>query len=200
MIDGRRLEEGLTGPTLQDMLVDLLHNRLGGQRILREVFINGQPYAQDTMGPASSLPRENISSLKVDTMDAVDVARQFLKTGPDFLEPIIESAAKVAELFRVADEKEANEHYLNYLESLQSFLQILDASRHALNLDFKDYKLEGLSAEKRLERISDLFQELLDAQKERDWVLLADILQYDLVPELRAWQGFLTKLAQEQGV
>jgi hypothetical protein len=57
--------------------------------------------------------------------------------------------------------------------------------------------VEGVSAEERLNRLSDLIQEMLSAQEQRDWILLADILQYDLGQELRDWRTLIPVLREQ---
>jgi hypothetical protein len=40
-----------------------------------------------------------------------------------------------------------------------------------------------------------LVPDLLSAQERRDWVMLADLLEYELVPELARWEGLHATLA-----
>jgi hypothetical protein len=93
-----------------------------------------------------------------------------------------------------ADEREANQQYLRVLESVQLFLQTLDMARQALELDFDRVSWHGMSAEQRLHKLSGLVQDLLAAQESQDWVLLADVLQYDLVEEIKGWRDHLPAL------
>jgi hypothetical protein len=40
-----------------------------------------------------------------------------------------------------------------------------------------------------------LVPDLLSAQERRDWVMLADLLEYELVPQLARWEGLQATLA-----
>ncbi|MGD9124370.1 MAG: hypothetical protein PVG60_04710, partial [Desulfarculaceae bacterium] len=174
ILDGKPFGTALEGDYLTDLLRSLSDKAIAPDRVLREVKINGVPYTEAEMGPASELTRDRIQHLDVETVATNEVAMHFLANANDYLTAIAASTEKVAELFRVNDEQEANESYLATLESLQLFLQVLQNTRQALKLDLKQAQVEGVSAEERLNRLSDLIQEMLSAQEQQDWILLAD--------------------------
>ncbi len=196
-IDDQAYLNEVAGNNLQDIIGDLVTNALGNERAISEVKINGQPYQVATMGPAEELPRDSIQSLEVETIPSTQVALHFLEHGGEYLKAIGASVEQVAELFRVSDEQQASEHYLQTLESLQLFMHVLQSSRETLGLDFDRAGLEGVSAEAGLVRLGELIKELLAAQEQEDWVLLADILQYDLTAELDNWQRLMPVLREQ---
>ena len=190
-LDQKPLNIPLSGATLQDILSDLINNHLGGLRTLREVKVNGAPYEQAAMGQPTSVFRTQISRLDVETQDIREVALHFMSNADIYLRTIAASSERVAEMFRVSDEREANEHYLRTLDSLQLFMQVLATSRDAFNLNFNRLLADGSWPEMHLERLLSLIKEMLAAQEEEDWILLADLLQYDLVDALRRWQEII---------
>lgn len=196
-LNGRQLPGETAGGTLQEILENMVAQSMGEDATMSEVRINGVPYSVGDMGPADRLGREGIARLEVETVSSRQVALHFLAHAEAFLDPIMESVLQVAELFRVSDEREANQQYLRLLESVQLFLQTLDMSRQTLGLDFDRVSWSGLSAEQRLSKLSDLVQDLLAAQESQDWVLLADVLQYDLVEELKGWRVHLPILRDQ---
>jgi hypothetical protein len=196
-LDGKPLDGEVAGATLQEMLQTLMDSSLGQDRTLSEVRINGEPFEEAKLGAATSLTRESIERLEVETLDARQVALHFLGSAGQYLAAIVASVERVAELFRVSDESEASEHYLATLESLQLFMQVLQTTRDALGLDFEAISADGISLEQRLGRLAGLVQELLNAQEQEDWVLLADVLQYDLCDQLREWRLMMPMLRQQ---
>lgn len=196
-LDGKPMDGELVGGNLSEMLNDLMSNRLGDDRTIREVKVNGANFEEAVMGPAMTVGRTAIDRLDVDTLETREVAQHFLSRAHVFLEPIVYSVERVAELFRVGDEKDASTHYVRTLESLQLFMQTLQSTREALALDFEAAAVEGVSAQDRLNRLSGLVRELLEAQEQEDWVLLSDVLQYDLAPELSAWNPLLPELRRQ---
>jgi len=197
LVDGKQFAGELVGGTLQDILGDLANKAVGDDATMREVRINGEPFEEAKLGPADRLGRERIQRLEVETIPAREMAVHFLANAGAYLDAIKHSVGRVAELFRVSDEQEASEYYLNTLESIQLFLQMLQECRQILELDFDSPNLDGLSGEERLQKLLVLIKDLLAAQEQQDWVLLADILEYDLSAELQLWQGFMPTLKEQ---
>ncbi len=194
-LDGKQMNPVPPGANLMEILGSVVAE-IGGQSTMKEVRVNGTPYSESQMGPAGELLRDRIQSLEVETMPNRQVAAHFLANAGHFIQTISQALGKVAEMFRVNDEREASEQYLRSLDSLQLFLQVLAMSREVLGLDFDTIVHQGQSLEKRMETLSALVQEMLSAQQREDWVLLADLMQYDLIAELAVWQEVMPALAQ----
>jgi hypothetical protein len=196
LLDNKLYSSPLDGATLQDILCDLINNHLGGVRTLKEVKVNGLPYESAAMGQPTDIFRAQIGVLEVETLDAREVSIHFLRQAGAYLRTISLSSEKVAELFRVGDERETNEHYLRTLDSLQLFMQVLATTQDTLGLDFEQLLDDGSSPEIHLQRLAALVQEMLTAQEEEDWILLADLLQYDLVSALANWQEIVPQICK----
>ncbi len=199
VLDGKPLDGELTGANLQEMLGDLSQRWMADDRTLREVLINGRPYQEKLDGPADHLPREQVERLEVETIDARELALAFMGQGEAFVSPMAAAVEHIAELFRVSDEKEANEQYLQLLENLQLFLQALGQCQQVLQLDLNRAIEGAATAAEHTERLASLVGDLLAAQEEQDWILLADVLEYDLLPELQAWQRLMPQLREQAG-
>lgn len=196
ILDGKALNDTLSGDNLMDMLQDLAAKYLGDDLAIRELLINGSPYEEAVHGLAEEVPRQGITRLEIETITARDLALAFLENYQPTLATLALAIEKVAELFRVGDERTANEEYLQFLEALEILLETLQRSSDALGLDMEYISCDGVSAQNRLERLSLLTGEMLSAQEQDDWVLLADLLQYDLKPELKAWAQIMEQMRQ----
>ena len=196
-MDGKPLAAEPRGDNLGEMLDHLLGGKDLADRTLVELKVNGQPYELSVQGPAGSLPREAIRHLELETMDARQVALHFLDNAGAYLQAMNGSLPQVAELFRVADDREANQQYSSLLETLHLFLQLVDGACETLRLDSAQ-GLDGLpSLAQSQDRISGLISELLQAQEQEDWILLADILEHDLKSELQAWAELMPRLRRQ---
>ena len=50
------------------------------------------------------------------------------------------------------------------------------------------------SLEVRQTKLTDLMSQMLEANKNQDWVLLADLLEYEMLPFYKDWEKILSKL------
>ncbi|MCA1906549.1 MAG: hypothetical protein LDL11_08170 [Desulfarculus sp.] len=196
-MDGKPLAVEPRGANLGEMLDHLLSGEELADRTLVELKVNGRPYELSQQGPAGSLPREAIDHLELETMDARQVALHFLDNARAYLQAMTGSLPQVAELFRVADDREANQQYSSLLETLHLFLQLVDGACETLRLDSAQ-GLDGLpSLAQSQARLNGLISEMLQSQEQEDWILLADILEHDLRDELQAWSELMPRLRRQ---
>jgi hypothetical protein len=197
LVDGKPFAGELKGASLQELLEDLCARAMDQSESLREVRVNGDPFDSQLLGPAHELPAARVQRLEVETVPVREMALHFLSNAEAYLRAMNDGVARVAELFRVSDEQEASEQYLMVLESLQLFVQMLSGCRDVLELDFDVADAEGVTVHQHLDRLAGLVRELLSAQEQEDWVLLADVLQYDLAAELRHWGEIIPGLKEQ---
>lgn len=197
LIDGKRMENEPEGENLQQIMQFIMTNWVSPDRALRELKVNGDFFKEAEMGPVETIARQTVAHLEVETSAGEDLARDFLSAAEDYPPAIAQAVSQVAELFRVSDEREASERYINVLETLQLFLTMLEESRRMLDLDLATIAYKGRTVADALSRLSELIKELLSAQESEDWVLLADLLEYDLKPELIEWQDIARLLGEQ---
>ena len=53
---------------------------------------------------------------------------------------------------------------------------------------------EQQSLEERQKKLTDLMAQMLESNKNQDWVLMADLLEYEMIPFYTDWQEVLSKI------
>jgi hypothetical protein len=197
LIDGKPIQEEPEGENLQEIMKHIMSNWVSPDRALRELKVNGDFYKEAEMGSAETIERGRVTKLEVETAEGRELALDFLSAADNYPPAIAGAVGEVAELFRVSDEREASERYINVLETLQLFLTMLEESRRMLNLDLHSIVYQGRTVADALTRLSEMIKDLLNAQESEDWVLLADLLEYDLKPELLGWQEIARLLGEK---
>jgi hypothetical protein len=194
IVNGTSMENvPVQGENLEDILYDLQKSHLSGA-IVGEILVNGSCYEEDVPHAAIEVDLDEIQTLELTTLTTEEIGRHFLANGGSMLRAMLSALPKITEMFRLGDEAEANEHYLRLLESLQFFLTTLKTTSAALGIEFINSDGNDTPLEIKLQRVSDIFSDLLRIQEQNDWIYLADILDYDLTPELISLEQGLPEL------
>jgi len=106
-------------------------------------------------------------------------------------------AFETAALFRSGGERRALGQYIDFLNGFDSLVQALDYVGRVLGIDFATTSLGEKSITRFVEDLSALLSETMKAQERKDWVLLADLLEYELAPHLESWHQVFTVLGQK---
>jgi hypothetical protein len=100
------------------------------------------------------------------------------------------------ETFRLGDDHEANEHFLNFLEALQLLMSMLEQTRHVLNLWQGGDEENSSDLNGYLDSLVEVLNTLISLQEQKDWIFLADVLEYELSDSLRSLAEILPRLSQ----
>ena len=115
----------------------------------------------------------------------------------EHLKLIMDGFEKGAEMFRMEDAGIANDQYLISLDALQQFLRFIEDVRQVYLLDFASIFIDKQSLEDKLEQLQKQIEEMFTTQQSLDWIFLADLIEYELVEELKNWPQILIRLKEE---
>ena len=186
-INGAETEESsFQGETLREVLDEIVKSHQG--TYIRRVWLDGQEVstsASDTlMSPVSS-----IELLELELADLKDLMANNLSNAKEYLEKLIPGFQKAADLFRMGNEQEAHKFYLQILDGIDWISQVVQTVVNSRNKE-----LEGQDLKDRQERLTGLMTQMLEANQNQDWVLLADLLEYEMIPFYENWQEALSKM------
>ena len=123
------------------------------------------------------------------------VIAQFLREAAAAVDVLAGEVARAAGLFRRFEVKEGNDVLAAVPGELRNFIVMMTIVDGQLGLDGATLVLDGLVPAEQVTRLGQWLQSLVEAQTNGDALTIADILEYDLEPFLRAWQGLLGRSA-----
>ena len=180
-------ESEFKGETLEAILDMLVKNTPGSY--IRRIWLDQQEFPSDDRETLQKKPAD-INSLEVELADLKDLVATNLSNALDYLEKLIPGFDQAADLFRTGNEQEANKYYIQILDGMDWFSEVVNVVMSSAG--------EGQEPENSLRirqaKLTDLMSQMLEANKNQDWVLLADILEYEMTPFYKEWQTILSRL------
>ena len=186
-INGTETEDpSFKGETLEKVLNSILKSRQGSY--VRRIWLDGQEVSSstpDTLKTSSA----TVDLLELELAQLRDLLANNLSNAKEYLEKLIPGFQKAADLFRMGNEQEANKFYLQIIDGIDWFSQVVLTIINA-----QQNVLEGQSLEERQKKLNELMGQMLEANKNQDWVLMADLLEYEMVPFYEEWQKVLLNI------
>ncbi len=187
-INGVEQEESeLKGETLEAILDMMVKNAPGSY--IRRIWLDQQEFPADDRETLQKKPTD-INSLEVELANLKDLVATNLSNDLDYLEKLIPGFDQAADWFRTGNEQEANKFYIQILDGMDWFSEVINI---VMDSEFKRSAPED-TLRLRQAKLTDLMSQMLEANKNQDWVLLADILEYEMIPFYKEWQTILTKI------
>ena len=180
-------ESKLKGETLEAILDMMVKNAPGSY--IRRIWLDQQEFPADDRETLQKKPTD-INSLDVELANLKDLVATNLSNALDYLEKLIPGFDQAADLFRTGNEQEANKYYIQILDGMDWFSEVVNV---VMSSEGEGQEPEN-SLRIRQAKLTDLMSQMLEANKNQDWVLLADILEYEMTPFYKEWQTILSKL------
>ena len=172
---------------LEEILINLSDTSIPPNHLVGSVTVNGNEFSEVFPGQAKEIAAVNINDLDIETVSVEKFAEAAIKDSAFFVKNIITSVNKTAELFRIYDETEANEKMAQIIDPLRALIVFINSTRIDLKWDFENDQIDGHPIVKDWEKLHSVIDELKLTQEEGDWILYADLLEYELVPVLNVW-------------
>ena len=189
LVNGKEETVSHMGETLGDLLLHIEKEGVPQGNVVRSIKIDGEKSSPDSP-EAQKTPLSEIATLEVEISTLSDIINKNIENADAYLIRLIPGIEKSVELFRVGNEQEANKFFINIIDGMDWLSQVLDMILTAKAIS-PDTVFDGKSIQDRRASLVGLTQQMVDANKNQDWVLLADLLEYEILPYYQEWSNLL---------
>lgn len=183
IVDGCRSEQQISNfANLEEVLATVMGDEKMDGRIVTDVFVNNQSFSEIYPHQAEDMSCDGISSVEVRSQPATELAVDMAGELEKVARMLESGARNVARLFREAQDADALELLQDELDVTRDFM--------AMTAHLRDQYLGGVNADfmARSEKLSDLISEMSEVMENEDWVLLADLLEFEFAPLCEEWR------------
>lgn len=191
-VDGR--ETGLSIQSfenLEQILVKVMEEKHFEGRIVTDVLVNKEPFSEIYPHQAEDIDAEDIESVEIITVGTTEMAVNITRELYKVVTLMDQGARRVADLFRKADDGEALEVYQDLLDVTRDFLGMIGVLREEFSLK------QSQQFTSAADELSTLFSEMLEVIEGEDWILLADLLEYEFTPAVDRWKKIIAQLRED---
>ena len=195
LINGKEEIVSGIGKTLGEFLLHIEKVGLQEGNVVRSIKLNGHESSPDS-NVNRNMRLSEIETLEVEVTNLSDIVDKNIENADAYLIRLIPDIEKSVELFRMGNEQEANKFFINIIDGIDWLSQVLDMILTAKAIS-PDTVFDGKSIQDRRVSLMDLTQQMVDANKNQDWVLLADLLEYEILPYYQEWSDLLPRFRSQ---
>ncbi len=197
-LDGRKIESRVrNGGTLQDVISDARQNAPDG-RIIASVRVNGIDLVGDELLQQLSSAVEPDAQVDLDSADAREVCAAALRGGAEALE--IADTLREEIVSGLRTQIQPADAFQQLGEALHAWQVVNDALQQSSALLGQNLQLQQHAGRPIREHTGELagwLQELRASFEARDFVLLADQIEFELPERSENWRALLRDLADQ---
>ena len=192
IIDGRQsaMEIG-NFANLEEILVGVMGKEEMESRIVTDVLVNDESFSEIYPHQAEDIGSEFIKSVEVRSMPVGEMASNIAREMYKVAQIMSNGAKHVARLFRQADDAEALDMLQDLLDVTRDFMTMIGVLRGEFCLDSGNKEFNESA-----EQLSALLTEMSDVLESADWILLADLLEYEFLPLSQNWKQVIQSIRE----
>lgn len=199
-IDGDEVSMDLSRCGTLAGALDEIYRVVGGTgRIVGRVEIDGEELTTRAERELAGRTLEGVAEISIATGTAADLFRNGLQGALTLGGAIGKDIAGAVESFRSGDTARGRSLYAACIEAMGTFFQLAGGILNGIRGGYFEIP-GGASAggPAPSSETAELLERLLEHQKREDWIAMADVLEYDVAPNLETWIGFLEGLSGGQ--
>ncbi len=192
IIDGQKTDLEVNNfNNLEDLLVRVMENQNLGERIVTDVMVNDESFSEIYPHQAEDLDTSDLEKVEIRTTDTTSMAVNITQELHKVITLMSQGGSQVATLFRNEENTQALEIYQDLLTVVRDFMNTVTILRDELQFNDHHKLRQGM------EKLSELFSEMLELQEQQSWKLLADLLEYEFLPLVQEWSQVVTEIRNE---
>ncbi len=162
-------------------------------RVIKSVVINGIQYDDLMLDAAKSKAFKlgDADEIKIATMSQLELLNGSLNAAITFLNEFEAGIVKTTDEIRWGNSAGGFKDFSTYLSGLTIFIQIMEKISQFLKIDYNNIVYDGKSVQSYFNDLEKILASVLSTQVEQDYVLLADIVEFELKPNIDIWENIL---------
>ncbi len=197
LVDDRPFQsQGDAGQSIQELaneVCDTLDE--GGSRMVVALRCDSSDVPSDALDVVLGLPASQFERIELQTQPIQALLRQTLAQARQIFEEATEPRHHIADLLEEGKHSEAMEPLQTMFASWKQIQDTVIVTARTLNADMDHLEVGGVRLLDMVETMRDMLNELVSGIRNQDFVLVGDVLRYELDEPLQHWFGVLDELA-----
>jgi len=175
---------------LEQIIEKVMEDKHMQARIVTDVLVNDEAFSEIYPHQAEDIEASQIQRVEIVSVPTSEMAQNITRELYKVVTLMGKAGRQVADYFRQADDAQALELYTDLLEVNRDFLNMVGVLRSEFATDSSE------DFEESLNDLSNLFSEMIEIQENEDWILLADLLEYEYLPVVDKTKNIVARLRE----
>ena len=141
---------------------------------------------------------QDINRVEIGTKNSVTITREGLQKVTTLIFSMKEEVASAADLYRDGNLKEASSKIARVMEAFKPMVNFIQSVGISFTMNFDQIMFnQTTSLQEKIESFLQTLSELVGAQQKKDYLEVADYLEYQLVEDLSDWTRIADILLKE---
>jgi len=182
----------------QEFFELLLKTEVARDHGIVRVIVDGKDGVERMIQQSRQPIPDTVRVIEIHTKDLGTISHDGLLKAESLIESLKGEVVKAAGLFRESQIEEGGKKLIAVMEAIKPLIQFVHSLGTSFSMDFDGIPLTSTQTlRQRVEGFIGSMKEMIDAQERKDFVALADFLEYQMPEDLEGWHQILAVLQRE---
>ncbi|MCP4218456.1 MAG: hypothetical protein GY765_27725 [bacterium] len=163
-----------------------------------EIFLDGADSLHVMLDESEQIMPDTIGEIKISTKDSLSITKGGFTKVNHLIGSIKAEIGESADLFREGKIQEASSKIVKIMEAIKPMINFINSVGMSFAMNFDEIQfIPGTSLRTKVEYFIKSLTELVTAQEKKDYVELADYLEYQLSEDMDDWEKVVALLWAE---
>ena len=199
-VNDREIAPPLNAASLAQILKYVEDVHLPPDSLIRHIQIDGLPFVpSDSPKNQSAMLNEIDKRGKVEifTGTLAEIARHSIVEALTYLDRIEAATPSLAESLRISPGAESFKNLRQLSEGFYWLNLLLDKLKTSFRVNLNDVIIREAPAQEYCQKFIAILKQLIESQEKRDFVLIADLLEYEILPLVPVWKEMFSILLKK---
>src|SRR5262245_23601532 len=186
--------------SLEEILKLVEETHLPPNTLIREIQVDGLPLSSEQFQSSPSTVLERIAErdrIEIFTANVWEIATDSIREAIEYLVRIETVTPALATSFRAHPGPERFENLRQLYEGFYWLNLLLDRLQVTFQFNLDEVQLAGKTARGHHVDLMTILKELIASQERGDFILMADLMEYEILPLIPVWKGLFAALGQK---
>jgi hypothetical protein len=201
-INEREIAPPLDMSSFDEILKHAEDCHLPPNSVIRQITIDGNPIISDSFSEPGEIFKqlENREKIEIFTGTVTEIAHESIIEALAYLDRIESITPSVASSFQIYPGPEAFENLRQLLDGFYWMSILLDKLVSNFNIVLDACSVQGISVRDHFDKFISVLKQLIDSQQRGDFVLISDLLEYEVLPIVPVWKDIFNLFSQKVAV
>jgi hypothetical protein len=187
-INDREIAAPASFTSFDQVLRNMEESHLAPDTVIRQIYVDGQPFTLDALNGSTKESIDNLERIEIVTSPLIEVAKDSIDGALEYLSQVEMLTPSLSAKFQDSPDAEAFQNLKQLYEGFYFISLLLQRLATSYGIKFGEAIIRNVSVQEHLEKFISVLKQLIECKQNGDYALIADILEYEIVPGVPIWK------------
>jgi len=188
-LDSQEISLPFDVSSLNQILKHIEAYHLSANTVVRQIQVDGHPLLVDSEETGDLLCQiDKRDRIEIFTGTVTDIAFDSIGQACQYLDRVEAAIPSLSTAFQDSPGPEAFHHLRQLNEGFYWLNLLLDKLKSNFHINYDEVLVQGVPARGHQQKFIAVLKQLIESQEQRDFGLISDLLQYEILPLVPVWR------------